>query len=178
MKLESRSSKSPLSKGKQSPTGLLDPVLHFLWRLPVALIVSYACFFMALNIAFSAIITLRGIVAGYPFLGKFSVFWEVQRNLFWSETLPRLLRPFAEASAIPVGSTSLLAFCVLPLLPVALLFATLASTLVLDTVDLASNGAVTGRLAKNGEHAGPVFTTALLLSFFGGLAALLTPLGS
>lgn len=147
-------------------------IASFAWRLPIALVVSYVCFFTTLNVAFSAIITLRGIVAGYPLLGDFQVFWQVQWVLFLQESLPRLLHPISEGSAISVGNTNLLAFCVLPLLPAALLLITLASTLILDTVDAASNGAVTERLAKKGERAGPVFTATLVLSMLGGLAAL------
>lgn len=154
-------------------TATPDPISRFAWRLPVALTVSYICFYTTLNVAFSAIITLRGIVAGYPLLGDFDVFWQVQWVLFWQESLPRLLHPIAEGSAISVGNTTLLAFCVLPLLPAALLLVTLVSTLVLDTIDLASNGSVTDRLANKGKRAGPVFSATLVLSVIGSLAALI-----
>ncbi|MEO0761699.1 MAG: hypothetical protein AAFZ09_07815 [Pseudomonadota bacterium] len=150
------------------------------WRLallPIYLAVLWLLFCATVSAAFSVIITIRGSVAGYPLLATFEAFWGVQGQLLETETLPRLVDPIGEATSIAVGTGNLLYFCMTPLLPLFMITAAVVGGVLLDAVDLSSNGKVTARLAAHVDDRGSRWVAvALILSVVGGAIGALVPL--
>jgi len=144
------------------------------WRfvsLPVYLFIIYLCFLSTMNAAFSAIVSIRGVAAGYvPWL-DFRGFWKVQLNILCNETLPRLIDPVGEGSAITVGNANLLVFCVLPLVPLVMISVISATGLLLDAVDRASGGQISRKLdSDDHDKHNKVFVATLIIALVGGLA--------
>lgn len=147
------------------------------WRLaflPLYGLVIYFLFTTTMNAAFSAIITIRGVMAGYPLMGSLDQFFDVQWQIFLNETVPRFIDPVGRGKSIMVGESNLLYFCFTPLLPAALLGITVAAGFLLELVDQISNGQVSAALpAEERQKRNPLFVTAIVLSMFGAIATLI-----
>ncbi len=145
--------------------------------LPLYGLAVYVLFVTTMNLAFSAIITIRGAMAGYPLLSDPILFKSVQYRILVTETVPRFIDPIGRGAAIQIGDANLLYFCFTPLLPAALLIITVGVGALLEVVDRMSDGQVSAALPEatsNGDQPKrrPILIAAVLLTVLGGLATI------
>ncbi|MEO0989315.1 MAG: hypothetical protein AAFX00_00020 [Pseudomonadota bacterium] len=143
------------------------------WRMLLFALVSFYCFFTNMNIAFTFLITIRGVANGYLPASDFAAFVEIQRAIYDNETWMRLSRPIAEAQAIPFGNATLLEFCILPLVPALFILLALVTGLLMDLIDLGSGRALSRKLEAAQSSGSGLMGVLTVVSVVGGALAAL-----
>lgn len=143
----------------------------------VSLLVVAAFYMIVLtimNLSFSFILHMQGLVAGYDQLFSWSEAFSMHWAILVSETEWRYLDPVREGRYLGVNGVNLLVFSLTPLLPLALLVAVVATGAVLDIMDAAAAGRVRRLFHGFGADRRPFFLKlASILAILGAGAATL-----
>ncbi len=110
--------------------------------LGVLIAVFYVIVVTTMNLSFSLILHLQGIIAGYETLFGFERGLEMQMRILAVETEWRLLDPIGEGAFIGLNGVNLLVFCLTPLLAPILLAVVALAGAILGIGDAVTDGRV------------------------------------
>lgn len=149
----------------------LKRIAGFVAVIFVVGVIFYAIVISAMNLSFSLILHLQGVVAGYEALFEYHEVVAMQWRVMATETEWRYLDPVGEGAFIGINGVNLLIFCLTPLLAPGLLALVAVAGALMDIADAATSGQVRKIFSEFAQERKPFFLKLASILALAGAAA-------